>query len=350
MLAYIFIIFFMVFLRVFVFNSWQMRDKEKLMFTILALIPITVISGFRNEKIGPDTENYKSMFQDIADGNYDDRIEPGYIYFNKLLQFFTSDSQWLFIIVAVFLSVSIGTFVYKNARDPFLAILFFVTLGLFQFSLSGIRQTIAVAITLLSMELIKKRKLFWFLGLIFLASMFHKSALFFIPAYFIAHRNVTVKNVIIYFFGFTAIYFSAEFFLLKAADILELNYGVEETNNGGVFFSIVLLITVLGFRNRKRIVAVHSNSNKGIKSSNIIFINLNFISLLLWAIRLVSRTAERLTFYYMPSTYLLLEEYVSSIKTKKNRLNAYIIITVMAVTLFIYRIKSDSSLVPYSFF
>lgn len=340
----------MVFLRVFIFNSWDMGNKEKKLFTVLALIPVTIISGFRNGEIGNDTAGYKLMFQNIANDDYNDRIEIGFIYFNKLLQFFTSDSQWLFIIVASFLSISIGVFVYKNAKDPFLAILFFVTLGLFQFSMSGVRQTIAVAMTILSMELIKKRKILWFLGLILLASQFHKSAMFFIPAYFIANRNVTLKNVIIYFFAFTAIYFSAEFFLLRAADILELNYGVEETNNGGIFFMIVFFITLLGFWNRKSIIADKNNNQRRIKSSNIIFINLNFISLLLWTIRLISRTAERVTFYYMPSTYLLLEEYVSSIKTKQNRLFAYIIVTVLAVTLFIYRISRDSSLVPYKFF
>jgi hypothetical protein len=350
MIAYIFIIFFMVFLRVFIFNSWDMRNKEKLLFTVLALIPVTIVSGFRNGKIGNDTENYKLMFQDIAYDDNNERIEIGYIYLNKFLQFFTSEPQWLFIIVAVFLSVAIGVFVNKNAKDPFLAILFFVTLGLFQFSLSGVRQTIAIAITLLSMELIKKRKLFWFLGFILIASQFHKSAILFIPAYFIANRNVTLKNIIIYFFGFIAIYFSAEFFLLKAADILELNYGIEETNNGGIFFTIVLVITVLAFWSRKRIIAFKYNNKIHIKNLNIIFINLNFISLLLWIIRLISRTAERVTFYYMPSTYLLLEEYVSSIKTKQNRLFAYIIVTVLAVTLFIYRISRDSSLVPYEFF
>ena len=328
-----------------------MQNKDKRKFIILALIPMTVISGLRNEKIGSDTESYKLMFEDIMVGDYNERIEIGYRYFNEILQFFTSESQWLFIIVAVFLSVSIGVFVDKNAKDPFLAILFFVTLGLFQFSLSGIRQTIAVAITILSIELIKKRKLFWFLVFVFLATQFHKSAMLFIPGYFIANRIITIKNIIIYFFVFTAIYFSAEFFLLKAADILELNYGIEETNNGEIFFIIVLIITVLGFWKRDRILAIRNNNNKlYVNSSNIIFINLNFISLLIWAIRLISRTAERVAFYYMPSTYLLLEEYVCSIKTKQNRLFAYILITVLAVTLFFYRIYRDISLVPYEFF
>ena len=351
MLAYIFIVFFMIFLRVFIYRSWELTNREKLQFIVLALIPVTVISGFRGESVGADTENYRRQFMEIlSGGEMVERIEPGFIYLNKLLVQITSEFQWLVILTAVFLSISIGIFVYKNARDPFLALLFFITLGLFQFSLSGIRQTIAIAITLMSMELIKKRKLVWFLGVIMLAALFHKSALLFFPAYFIANRSITIKNLIIYLVAFTAIYFSADFFLLKAAEILELNYGIEETNNGYVFFFIVLVITVLGFWNRLQIVFRKKQNLILFKRSNIIFINLNFISLLLWTIRLISRTAERVTFYYMPSTYLLLEEYVSSIKTSKNRMIAYVIVTALAVTLFIYRIFRDTSLVPYKFF
>ena len=327
-----------------------MKSKDKRVFTILSLIPITVVSGFRNGNIGADTENYKLIFQDIASDIYDDRIEIGYVYFNKFVTLFTSNSQWLFILVAIFLSVAIGVFVYKNAKDPFLAILFFVTLGLFQFSMSGIRQTIAVSITLLSMELIKKRKLFWFLALILLATQFHKSAIFFLPAYFIANREVSIRNVIIYFIGFTAIYFSAEFLLLQAADVLELNYGVEEVNNGGLFFTIVLIINFLGFRNRENIIAAAKTNRLHVNNANIMFINLNFISLLLWTIRLISRTAERVTFYYMPSTYLVLEEYVSSIKKKETRLMVYIVVCVISISLFFYRISGDETLTPNNFF
>lgn len=349
MIEYFFIIFFLIFLRVFVFKRWIMSDKERKHFTVWALIPPTIISAFRDESVGADTEQYINMFQSTQLNNFHERIEKGYIYLNKLLYLITSDSQWLLIIVALFLSICIGVFVYKNAKDPFLAILFFITLGLYQFSLSGIRQTIAIGITILAIELIKKKKLFWFLTIIGLASLFHKTALFFIPAYFIATRDVTLKNLIIYIFSFTIIYLSAEFFLLKVAEILDFNYGIEATNNGQIFFIIVLLITVFSFLNRDSIVQ-QSNKPIDIDNANIIFINLNFISLLLWTIRLISRTAERVTFYYMPSTYLLLEETIMTIKSKQKRTWLYSIISLLAIVLFFFRLSKDTTITPYSFF
>ncbi len=347
MIEYFFIIFFLIFLRVFIFKRWIMSDKEKKHFTVWALIPPTIISAFRDESVGADTEQYINMFLSIQRNDYNNRIEKGYIYFNKLLYLFTSSPQWLLIIVALFLSICVGVFVYKNAKDPFLAILFFITLGLYQFSLSGIRQTIAIGITILSIELIKKKKMFLFLSIIGLASLFHKTALFFIPAYFIATRDVTLKNLILYIFSFAIIYSSAEFFLLKVAEILDFNYGVEATNNGQIFFIIVLLITVFSFLNRDSIV---QQSNKPMDNANIIFINLNFISLLLWTIRLISRTAERVTFYYMPSTYLLLEETIMTINSKQKRTWLYSIISLLAIVLFFFRLSKDTTITAYSFF
>lgn len=347
MLTYILLIFFLIFLRVFIFNTQELGNKKKITFIVIALLPITVVSGFRNENIGADTISYKYMFQDINNNEIPERIEKGYVLLNQFLYFFTDDSRLLFIIVAIFLSIAIGVLVHKNAKDPFLAILFFVCLGLFQFSLSGMRQTIAIAITMFSFELIKKRKMIWFLCVIFLAYQFHKSSIFFLPAFFIANRSLGGKQILFFVLGSIMVFSFGEIFLLRTADVLDYNYGIESESNGGIFFTIVLIITFFGYRFRNRILEIGNNSYQG--NSNLFLINLSFISLLLWTIRLISRTAERVTFYYMPYSYLLLEETIISIKSKRERRLVYILVVVLVVFLFMYRLSRDETMVPYNF-
>jgi len=403
MTVYVLIIVFFFFLRFLVFRKEFLVGTEKRNFLILSLIPVTLVAGLRNISIGTDTENYKLIFQKILEIDSksiaDEKIEFGYIYLNKLIGLFTSQPQVLFIVVAIFMSVCIGVFIYKNASDPFLALLFFITLGMFQFSLSGMRQSIAVGITLLAMEFIKKRKMLWFFALIFIAYSFHKSAILYLPAYFIAYRSLSTKNLLSYGFILVLILTSAQFVLLQAADILDYDYGVEETGNGQIFFTIVLLITFFGYwfkkgdaiktylayqrgkrlgtqdsktsseftdRSKVKTRSIQKNPDyislktsikyievrkkihpKGVK---LVFLNINFISLLLWSIRLISRTAERVTFYYMPSTYLVLEEVVNSIKSKEKRLLVYLLVSGMSIVLFIYRISRDPTIVPYRFF
>jgi len=344
MAAYAIIIFILFFLRFIVFNKEIMIGKEKRNFIILALTPATLVSGFRNEKIGADTASYKSLIADLSkyNSNVDDRIEKGFVYLSKIIANFTSEGQWLIIIVAVFLSVCIGIFVYKNAKDPFLAILFFITLGLYQFSLTGIRQTIAIGITLLAMELIKNRKFLLFLIAIYIASTFHKTAFLFIPAYFIANRDLSFKNLLLYGVISLIIIASGEYMILKAATILDYKYGIEETGTGKIFFGIVLIISYYGFRYKNRII----NQN----NYNVTFLNINIISFLLWGLRMISRTAERVTFYYMPSTYLVLEELISSIKSKQKKYFIYFIVSGLSVALFFYRLQGNEHYVPYRIF
>ena len=122
---------------------------------------------------------------------------------------------------------------------------------------------------------------------------------------------------------------------------MNYNYGVEETGNGYIFFIIVLLITIGGICNREAILQQNINNKYAL--------NLNFISFSLWGLRLISRTAERVTLYYMPYSYLLLEEVVMSQKNRTKQLYLFIV-TLLAISLFFYRLSKDSSISPYIFF
>lgn len=107
------------------------------------------------------------------------------------------------------------------------------------------------------------------------------------------------------------------------------------------FFIIVLLITIGGICNREAILQQNINNKYAL--------NLNFISFSLWGLRLISRTAERVTLYYMPYSYLLLEEVVMSQKNRTKQLYLFIV-TLLAISLFFYRLSKDSSISPYIFF
>lgn len=67
---------------------------------------------------------------------------------------------------------------------------------------------------------------------------------------------------------------------------------------------------------------------------------------MIWTIRLISRTAERASFYFMPYTYVTLEEYVTS---KNNKL-IYWFVVLFSVALFLFRVLNNSSIYPILFF
>lgn len=344
MIPYITAILCILFSRL-AFGNNLLCGKQKVAYLFWSILPIFILLAFRADSVGMDTPNYIRSFENQKLPEHlqyeDDRIEIGYVFLEGLIAKTLSNPQWLFIITALFICLSIGHFIYQTAKEPMLALLFFITLGFFQFTLSGIRQSIALSITLWLYPFIKQKQFIRFIIGLFIASLFHKSAWLFLPAYFIAQQKITPIRILIELLGFLLLFLSAERLLLITADIMDYNYGIEETGNGYIFFIIVLLITICGIFNRTAIIQ-QNPTNKYV-------LNLNFISFSLWGLRLISRTAERVTLYYMPYSYLLLEEMIMSQKKSIKQFSLFIVI-LLAISLFFYRLSKDSSISPYTFY
>lgn len=327
-------------------NLVSVQNKKKLF--RIALIPVFVLIAFKANTVGTDTISYYRSYESARDFGMSslddfayDRVEPGYKLLIYVLTVVKADAQFLSIIVACLIVYTLNKIIRENSVNWSLALFFFVTMGFFQFAMSGIRQTIAICFTLLSYSFIKERRLFMFLLLIFIGATFHKSVVVFIPAYFIANQDITKKKVAMMFSAMLVLLFTADKLLLSVADIMDYNYGIEETGNGHIFLGVVLLITLLVVHNRNLLIKTNPN--------NKIVININFISLALWVVRLISRTAERVSLYFMPYTYLVLEEYLSTRPVSQKRI--YIMIAILMTSLLcIRRLLGQEDLCDYKFF
>lgn len=327
-----------------VMENYIKTEKQKKSILLLALLPVFVLIAFKASSVGSDTPVYISMFEEHTSYSFvkgdEGRIEYGYVLFQRLLFYISQDPQIIFFATGVLISWACYKFFLNNAKNSCLALYFFMSLGFLGFSLSGTRQALAISIVLLSFQFIKEKKLYKFLLMIGLAMLFHKSAACFLPAYFIAHRSLGTKQVNLMFIGALALFFFADKFLWGVEAILKYNYGVEETGNGYIFFAVILLITILVVRSRQRIVSAHSGNET--------MININFLSLAAWTVRLVSRTAERVSLYFLPFTAVALEEFITS--DKKNKMVWTLVWFFVATYLFLRRIGLQEDLNNYTFF
>ena len=76
-----------------------------------------------------------------------------------------------------------GRFIFKYSKIVWLSVFLFFTNGFFTFALSGIRQSIAIIILLVSYDYLRVNKFVKFLFIVVLASLFHSSAILFLFAY-----------------------------------------------------------------------------------------------------------------------------------------------------------------------
>lgn len=123
--------------------------------------------------------------------------EEGWTVLNILLSFFT-DNRYIFILAITLLTYTLLFISLRRyaSNYPFALVLF---LGLwFYFSFTYLRQVLGTTLVWLAIPYIVKRNPWKFCAIVLLAWTIHKSAIIFLPVYFIAHRSFTRRQILVF--------------------------------------------------------------------------------------------------------------------------------------------------------
>lgn len=325
------------------------KTKGNLFIIYASFIIIILFQSLRKWTVGIDIVTYLDFFERLSTGSIIDfsdefsSIETGFLIFNKVIAWFTSDNQIFLAIVSASIFIPIGYVIYKNSLNLYLSIIALITLGIFNFTFSGIRQSIAIAVVFLSYEFIKKRKWFWFVLIILLASTFHKSALVFLPAYPLYHLKIKKKHFVLVI-GIIAIVFILKSFLLKffvstAFEKYDSSELLVSTGAYTMFFIMLLIYSFSIFVQRKSEFSVALNA----------YSNYMLGAVIIQIAASESHVAMRAGYYYFIFIALLLPEIMATFKDKKVR-NGLVFIIVVMCLFFYYLTTNASALNPYLFF
>lgn len=329
----------------FIFREDTLHTKEqKQKNLICALIPVFFMLAFKGEEIGADTVSYIRHFEYSTDwlgnemGGYE-RIEIGFTYFLFLLHHVSDNALVLFVSTSLLLCIALYFFIKENSRNWTLTLFFFITMGFFQFALSGVRQTMAITILLFSFHFIKEKRWLFVAAGCALAYFFHKSSVVFALAVVISNIEMTGKRLLLWGTIMLASLFAIEKILLFIGGMMSYDYGIEETGNGYIFFAIMLVITYFSYRFKDKLLAINDNNSR--------IFNINLLAFLMWIVRLFSRTAERMSLYFMPYTYIMLSELIEA-QPKSNKSLVKGAVIIICIVLFLYRMQGEA-FNPYTF-
>ena len=166
-------------------------------FLISLFIALLLFSGLRNESVGVDTEGYVGRFESVASMDYShamefaDRFSDSTFYrlswvFSRLTE---NPQMWIAFISLVYL-IGVAFICYWESPDYSFSMLYVYCMGMFFFSMTGIRQSLALGIIMLSYIFVVKRQIIPFVILVLLARELHQSALIFLIIYPIANVRV----------------------------------------------------------------------------------------------------------------------------------------------------------------
>ena len=172
-------------------------SNAKLFFFIGSFI-LVFVAGCRYY-IGSDYYAYYGWYQSYAD-SFNDRLvsfnEPGISFIYWIIVKFVNDGfACVFIANAVMIFLALR--VLRNNTSEIAVALILYSLIFWVATFNGMRQALAVTIIFCGFKFLREKKLFNYCIVVFIAFLFHKSAVVLLLLYFIVHRKINWKNLLI---------------------------------------------------------------------------------------------------------------------------------------------------------
>ncbi len=198
-------IYFLVFIVALIYLMISTKAPKSQGLLAVFLTYLAIFIGLGDMIGGYDRYIYGEAFDYIADCRKDGKIsnalylvngsEYGYFLWQVIVSFFTSN-RYIFILLSSVLMYVLYFFAIRQYTKnyPLACIVF---LGIFYyFTMTYLRQAIAVGFAWLAVRYIWERKPWHFFGLMLLAFSFHNSAAIFMPMYFLPFKKFSPQSII----------------------------------------------------------------------------------------------------------------------------------------------------------
>lgn len=272
---------------------------------------------FRDKSVGIDLENYYYYFQrystpDFATIMYriknpgGNDVEVGYILLNWLVNRITHNFQWYLVIVALISVIPVAVLYYKNSEHAYLLVTLFSTIGIFSMYFSGLRQIIAVSIGILAYSAAKNKKIVRFALLIFLATLFHRTAFVLVLLYPCCHLKLK-KNNLLFIIPFLAIVFlfNKQIFLWLARLVPDAGNVELQTTNAYMMLILYIVFAVWSY--------VIGDEEK-FDADTFGLRNILLVVAIIQMFAPVYATAMRMNYYFIPFIPLLISKIIDKAK------------------------------------
>ena len=207
-----------------------------------------LLAALRSSRVGGDSFNYRNMFESIEGKSLQqiflksDR-DPVFYAFLGVLRKMTDQYWVMFAVIALFFVVTVWIYIYRYSDDPVLSVVVLLAFNLYQFSLTGLRQTIAIGFVVLAIMAINENKKILPYVFVIIGSLFHSSALVFLAIPILRHLRLNAK--VLRFSG--VLLFVCFMFRRNIASVLvrylgERGYELEISESGSTMMLVIAFL------------------------------------------------------------------------------------------------------------
>lgn len=325
----------------------EIRNKY---FCIITGIMYFALAAFRGASVGTDTPHYINNLINLA-GLPLERVAMIYkkdicfYWFLSILGRYTNNYTILLIIVACWFGYSVWHFINKYSPDPALSIIVLLALSIYQFSLTGIRQTIAMGFLVWAFDMIIQKKNLKAVVLILIGSLFHASlmvSLILIPINILV-KKVTRRGALI-ICGLLVVVFLMRSYIAKYLIVLiaDRDYSITEANSGLTMTFVIFALLVMTSVFMEEFSARNENAS--------FFFLTGAVACAFQMLVATQAIFFRLAFYFLMVYPIMIPSFVSTLQNRNNyRIMTYVLYVLMSVQYLFFTMNS-CGIAPYHFF
>lgn len=316
----------------------------------VSAVSIFLILALRSFSLGIDIHIYEYIFEisktvslkDLMNGYTG--MEIGYIFLNWLVSR-TAGSFRVFLIVQSLVCVSSYVFLCKKySVSPVVTLFIICCVGMIDFPIDIIRQSLATAILIFSLPQVEKKNPWLFVAFVILASLFHKIAILFLVVFPLTLIKPSRKWIIAFSAASLTLCFLTPFLFntvgTKIMSLFGKGYAMGKPEMREMIFIIIGIIVFL-------LVVTDFSKEIPRKNSFGIWPFLMSLPLLIISIyvHIISRAAM---FIFFPFVGTVIPNYLRFSRFEKYEKWIIYAICVCFFAYFIFRLK-DTYVVPYIF-
>lgn len=313
-------------------------------FVLLSALPLFFISAFRY-RLGTDyMYTYVPEFYHVL-MNDKNHYPIGFYLINRGIQIFTQDPTWLFVVCAFIFIFFVFQSIYKNSSCPILSIAFLLISGHFFLYLNLMRQYVAMAILLFSIQYVIDKKPVPYIICVLIATSIHATAIVFLPIYLFSKIKTGIKwswfvvaltaifassisSVFYYFLKFTSYegYVGSQFDTHLQARILTIE---------NICILAIFCYAYLQSKHREKLY---------------VFLNIQVIAVLIFLFTGLLPLMDRVGYYYTFVQIISMPRVLKEINNKLLR-NCIAIVIIIGLSVLLYYttiVKGNNQVIPYN--
>lgn len=327
----------------------RIKSKNKI-YIIMAGGSLFLLMSLRHISVGTDLISYYSEYLNSELYLTLRPSELGYSYFNYFFSNIGMNFQLYLSVIALITVGSISKLYLKFSQNIMLSYYLFVTLGLFGMTLTGLRQSLAIIITIFAfISLMENKKLLFFI-LVFVASLFHNSAISFLIVYLLKNIKLTRKKGFIIYFITLASYFGLDIFILVVEKLSPEQYLRKymflESNINPLVILVYLLIPLAVL-----LVWKPTSKDKHFDSPMSAMFMISLMNILIYFLATEVALFERISFYFIIYNTILIPNAIETIRSRDIKLISKIACIVFPLIMFLISTPGGSlGIDNYKFF